>query len=136
MLIRPMVAADLSEVAAIQQAASGEAAQWEPADYLAYRSTVADEGGVVRAFLVVREVAAGSECEVLNLAVLPQYRGQGFARSLLREALETLGGKWWLEVRVSNTAARDFYKSQGFQEVGRRHNYYSEPYEDAIVMQR
>ena len=135
MLIRAMLAADVAVVAAIQQGCPGEAAQWNPSDYLAHRSTVAEEEGVVRAFLVVREVAPGLEGEILNLAVAPGYRGRGFARTLLREALGALAGHWWLEVRVSNAAARAFYKSQGFQEVGRRQKYYSDPGEDAIVMQ-
>jgi ribosomal-protein-alanine N-acetyltransferase len=40
----------------------------------------------------------------------------------------------FLEVRESNQAARIFYKSMGFQEVGIRKEYYQAPLEAAIVM--
>jgi len=39
-----------------------------------------------------------------------------------------------LEVRDSNKAARGFYGSFGFIEVGRRPGYYADPVEDAILM--
>ena len=41
-----------------------------------------------------------------------------------------------LEVRVSNTAARNLYKQMGFVEAGIRKNYYSETKEDALILWR
>ena len=41
---------------------------------------------------------------------------------------------WFLEVRESNDAAINLYKTLGFAATGRRENYYSEPPEAAIVM--
>ena len=39
-----------------------------------------------------------------------------------------------LEVRESNDPALRLYRKYGFQEVGRRKNYYEKPREDAILM--
>ena len=41
-----------------------------------------------------------------------------------------------LEVRASNTSAIQLYLKHGFEEVGRRKNFYSNPKEDAIIMTR
>jgi ribosomal-protein-alanine N-acetyltransferase len=84
-------------------------------------------------FLVWRPLAEG-ECEVLNLAVAPEFRRQGVARELLNPLLNLRGTQAFLEVRESNQAARIFYKSMGFQEVNIRRDYYGSPAESAIVM--
>lgn len=77
---------------------------------------------------------------VTNIAVLPAYRRRGVARALT-EALLQYGVQnglriVTLEVRESNIAARELYKSLRFNDVGRRVNYYSRPSEDAILMTR
>ena len=41
-----------------------------------------------------------------------------------------------LEVRPSNEAAIALYQSFGFEEVGRRRNYYDLPKEDALILTR
>ena len=46
-----------------------------------------------------------------------------------------LGGRILrLEVREHNQTARGLYQSLGFREVGRRRDYYTQPTEDAILM--
>ena len=77
------------------------------------------------------------ECQILNLAVLPQYRRMGAARALL-SAMEEEASKLGiddstLEVRVSNSAAIALYESCGYTAAGIRKNYY-ENSEDAIIM--
>jgi GNAT superfamily N-acetyltransferase len=74
----------LAAIAEIQ-AASPEAAQWMPADYLAQLLLVAAGGTGVVGFVAARPVA-DREFEILNLAVAPEFRRQGIARELL-EAL-------------------------------------------------
>lgn len=78
------------------------------------------------------------EMHILNLAVHPQHRRQGIARALLLEAIDQ-GKGWgartiWLEVRPSNTPARALYESVGFKEMGRRHHYYEDTREDALLL--
>lgn len=78
------------------------------------------------------------EAHITNVAVHPDYRGTGCGRSLMTELLgraAVLGAvKITLEVRVSNVAARELYKSLGFVERGFRRKYYSDNNEDAIIM--
>jgi [ribosomal protein S18]-alanine N-acetyltransferase len=130
--IRPATAADLVAIAAIQ-AASPEAAQWDPAGYLDHDCRVAVAGALVLGFLVVRQTTPG-ENEILNLAVDPAARRTGVARGLLEDALARTKGTWFLEVRASNAAAIRLYESAGFERAGRRPGYYREPAEEAIVM--
>ena len=142
-VIRPGRPCDLGEVAAIQ-AASPEAAHWDAADYLQYDFRVCVQDGRVAGFLVARRVAP-DESELLNLMVAPEFRRKGLARALLQELLAagaTPGqakasptkSSLYLEVRESNQAARNLYKSMGFQEVNIRPEYYQSPPEAAIVM--
>ena len=135
LLIRRGFEPDLPEVAAVQNA-SPEAAPWNVIDYLQYDFRVADAGGRVAGFLVSR-VVAERESEVLNLAVMPDFRRQGVARKLLKSLLVEARGAVYLEVRKSNQVAREFYKSMGFKEFGSRSGYYDSPgglSETAIVM--
>ena len=122
----------MEAIAAIQ-AASPEAAQWKPADYLAHDLWVAAGESGVMGFLVARTVA-GQEFEILNLAVAPQFRRQGVARALFEALLQDHHGTFFLEVRESNRAAQMCYKSLGFQSVTCRRGYYEGPPEPAIVM--
>ncbi len=130
--IRPGQPSDLPAVAAIQSA-SPEASLWNPEDYLSYDFRVATLQDCLAGFLVTRTVADG-EREILNLAVAPEFRRQGVARDLVRSFLEELNGAVYLEVRASNSAARNLYKSLGFQEVTVRKEYYDSPPEGGIVM--
>jgi [ribosomal protein S18]-alanine N-acetyltransferase len=132
--VRGLLDADLPEVAALQQACAGQAAQWNPLDYLDYSSLVAECDGMVRGFLVLRQIVPGEEAEILNLAVHPAFRRQGVAAMLLARARLQCPGQLWLEVRKSNAAALAFYTHHGFLATGLRRNYYTHPEEDAIVM--
>jgi ribosomal-protein-alanine N-acetyltransferase len=123
---------DLEEVAAIQEA-SPEAARWNVSEYPQYDFRVAVRGRRIAGFLVCRNVA-DDERELLNLAVAPEFRRHGVARDLLAGLLAEAPGAIFLEVRESNRAARNIYKSMGFQEVGNRPGYYENPLEAAIVM--
>jgi ribosomal-protein-alanine N-acetyltransferase len=124
--------ADLAEVAAIQTA-SPEAAQWNAADYLNYELRVFISESRVAGFLVSRVVAPG-ECELLNLAVAPEFRRRGVARTLVQSLAAEFPGEIYLEVRESNEPARRLYAALGFQESGVRPKYYHSPAESAIVM--
>jgi [ribosomal protein S18]-alanine N-acetyltransferase len=136
-LIRVGGPEDLAEIRAIQ-AASPEASQWDPSDYLRYDLRVAiEDEGRLSGFAVSRQTAA-DEIELLNLAVAPAFRRRGVARELVKSIVEShetgAAISVFLEVRESNLPARAFYKSLNFQEVTIRQNYYDQPLESAIVM--
>jgi ribosomal-protein-alanine N-acetyltransferase len=76
--------------------------------------------------------------ELANMAVTLQHRRRGLGAFLLSRILEVARERGietlFLEVRVSNEAARKLYTRFGFSEVGLRRGYYREPKEDARVM--
>jgi len=86
-------------------------------------------------FIIVDEIAG--EAFIDDLAVFPAYQRQGIASALLGQAEvgAILRGcpKIHLEVRESNTPARTLYEARGYQQVGRRKNFYQNPTEDAIL---
>lgn len=129
MIVRLAGPEDLPALEEIQ-AASPEASQWRPAEYLHYTCYVT-EGG----FLVTRPTAPG-ESEILNLAVAPAERRKGVARRLLEHAFAASPGDWFLEVRASNVPAIRLYETLGFQASGTRSAYYRTSPEAAIVMHR
>jgi len=67
------------------------------------------------------------EEELLLFAVLPQYRRRGVGTRLLRRYVETAQARGiqriLLEVRRGNSA-EGLYRSQGFEPIGMRPNYY------------
>jgi ribosomal-protein-alanine N-acetyltransferase len=79
------------------------------------------------------------EAHIMNLAVSPAKRKQGYARQLLDHALKLFREKGisecYLEVREHNRDAQRLYKRFGFEVIGRRKKYYPETGEDALVMQ-
>jgi len=138
--IRPACDLDLPRLLELQTA-SPEAAQWGREQYhsaiagqFSLRCLVAERGERVQGMIVFRGPLAG-ESEILNLAVAPQYRRRGIGGALLRAACEQ-PAELFLEVRRSNLSGIEFYRRCGFQEVGRRKDYYRDPPEDAIVMKR
>jgi ribosomal-protein-alanine N-acetyltransferase len=87
-------------------------------------------------FIVARELA--NEIHINNVAVKPEFRGQGLGRRLLNEALRWGRGRRAsqavLEVRAGNEAAQQLYRGCGFEVIGRRRRYYRSPVEDALLM--
>ncbi|MFO7785886.1 MAG: ribosomal protein S18-alanine N-acetyltransferase [Thermodesulfobacteriota bacterium] len=81
---------------------------------------------------------AGKDLRVQNIAVHPGRRKRGLGMLLLDKALQAAwaGGLEGvrLEVRTSNLPAQHLYTKRGFREAGRRHKYYRDTGEDAIVM--
>jgi ribosomal-protein-alanine N-acetyltransferase len=75
--------------------------------------------------------------EILTVCTAPQYRRQGVARMLMETFLSSVPDSVEsiaLEVRQSNTAAIELYKSFGFEKAGVRKRFYTDPVEDADVM--
>jgi len=77
---------------------------------------------------------------IISIAVLPEYRRRGLAKSLLENALRILKENYrceeaYLEVRVSNLPAISLYQKLGFVVVRTSKRYYIDG-EDAYVMAR
>jgi ribosomal protein S18 acetylase RimI-like enzyme len=68
---------------------------------------------------------------IANVAVHPNYRRQGIARSLtiqsIKHSRQRGAPATWLHVREGNVAAIDLYRSLGFVERARRTTWHSQP---------
>lgn len=71
---------------------------------------------------------------VTNVAVLPEYRRQGIAKMLIEKQMQNEMSFITLEVRESNLPAIKLYESCGFENVGIRPKFYTNPTENAIIM--
>ena len=92
----------------------------------------------------VLTVGAG-EAHLLNLSIAAAWQRRGLGRELLSYLIVFIGKikvtALYLEVRVSNTAARALYMQAGFREISVRRGYYpmrinnADGREDAIVLE-
>ncbi len=80
-------------------------------------------------FVISRQAA--DEAEILSVAVAPEARGRGHARTLLLAHLQDLAHagvrKVHLEVENGNEPALALYRRLGFTKVGQREGYYVRP---------
>ncbi len=78
--------------------------------------------------------------EILKVGVYPQYQRQGIGTQLMEsaysEGIRRGCRRCFLEVRKSNQNAIQFYYGHKFKISGSRLNYYTDPVEDAWVMER
>lgn len=140
--IRLAVPDDLAGILAIEHVAfsdpwSADSFRPEFSDEYTFFS-VAVVDGVIAGYVIARIVAR--QGEIANIAVAPAQRGSGLGGQLLDAAVAAAEAAEceavWLEVRESNTAARQLYTSRGFVLIGRRRRYYRLPVEDALVLRR
>ena len=110
--------------------------RFEMTENPASRCWVFDVDGKITGMLVAWLLV--DEAHIATIATHPEYRRQGIARKLLTYALRYMSKEGavtsFLEVRESNTAARDMYHQFGYEVVGRRKRYYKDTDEDAILM--
>jgi ribosomal-protein-alanine N-acetyltransferase len=144
--IRPMAAADLARVLAIDRGLP-EAPHWPLSAYL---NAVDSKSMPRRIALVAAGLQAGPVlgftvasllpplAELETIAVAAENQRQGLGRQLflaLAVELRAAGAnELLLEARPSNQPALALYRSLGFVQSGLRPGYYADPIEDAILM--
>jgi len=143
--IRPATVADVPRIRQLEEQAS-TAAHWTQGQYDSLFSPDAPAHVVLVAtdtpsqrpvlgFLVAR--CSPDEWEIENVVVEVAVRHQGLGSALVRELLNQAGmagaAAVVLEVRESNAFARQLYEKNGFIQEYRRKDYYSGPFEHAIV---
>lgn len=110
----------------------GELAQRETRRYF-----VAERGGALLGYAGL--LVGPGEADVLTLGVVPEARGGGVGRTLLRELLDRAGQEGCstvlLEVRADNEPALGLYTSAGFERVSVRRGYYADG-TDALLLRR
>ena len=142
LLIREMTVEDVAAVAALE-----EENFFRPWSYDAFLKTLSDENYVV---IIAEDTDAllgycvllctGEEADITNVCTAPAARGKGVATQMLTVLMEEGCARgvseFFLEVRESNTPARNLYMKLGFEEIGLRKNYYEEPKEHAVLMKK
>lgn len=139
-MIRPMKAADVPSVAALEKLCFSD--PWSVSSIASELDNplslwlVWEEDGTAAAYLGVQRVPP--QADVMNVAVSPALRRRGIARALFAELERRLPeiDELFLEVRASNSGAIALYRTLGFEQVGRRPNYYLDPREDALILRK
>ena len=143
MQFRPMREEDLDELLRIERAAypypwtMGNFRDCLGAGYSCWVGEI--EGRLAGYWLMMSVVGEG---HILNCCIAPQWQRQGYGRHLMahlfKVAQDHNNHTLYLEVRVSNEAAKRLYASLGFEFIGQRRNYYptDNGREDALVMRR
>lgn len=148
--VEPMCEHDLIEVIEIE-----EVSRLSPWGWDAYHSQLVQGALMLVARAIKTPTTLGLESRVLgyiathnvidelhitNIAVRPEFRCYGIASTLLCQTFKLAKhsgiASALLEVRSSNHEARMLYDKLGFQLIGTRYSYYSQPIEDALVMRR
>jgi ribosomal-protein-alanine N-acetyltransferase len=137
---RRMTEADLDAVLKIEYAAFSH--PWTRGIFLdglkSYEIWLMFEGGQQVGHGVINVII--DEAHLLNITVKPESQGRGLGLALLEKlmqrAYELNGRECFLELRASNQSAYRLYERYGFNEVGRRRDYYPAVggREDALVM--
>lgn len=137
---RPMTEADLDAVLKIEYAAFSH--PWTRGIFLdglkSYEIWLMFEGNQQVGHGVVQVII--DEAHLLNITVKPESQGRGLGLRLLERlmsrAYQLNARECFLELRDSNRAAYRLYERFGFNEIGRRRDYYpvAGGREDALVM--
>ncbi|NWO06397.1 MAG: ribosomal protein S18-alanine N-acetyltransferase [Alteromonadaceae bacterium] len=126
---RPLVNRDLPEVLEIERL--GHSHPWSESVFLGcfrdnYQLWALCREDSLVGYAIVSHLY--DEAHLLNICVHPDLRRCGAGRLLLRhalaEALRAGAACMILEVRESNHPAAGLYLSEGFEEIGRRPDYY------------
>jgi ribosomal-protein-alanine N-acetyltransferase len=107
-------------------------------DYASTLALVAEATGEVAGWCCCRHESP--EAELLKVTVAAKWRRRSVATRLLislENKLRAIGVEsLYLEVRSKNVPATKFYDQAGFTVHGRRINYYSQPSDDALILQK
>lgn len=138
--IRVMSTRDLRGVAAVERASYEF--PWSPGIFrdcllAGYQCLVLVVDGDISGYAIMS--VAAREAHILNLCVHPELQRGGHGRCLLHALCvraNALGvERVFLEVRPSNDAAINLYRSAGFEQIGVRPSYYQAVggREDAVI---
>ena len=138
--VRRMTASDVNSVCEIERACFTR--PWTGQNFLDSLNNgcsvffVSLDGGTITGFIGADDV--GGEVYISNVAVREEFRKRGIASALIDAmnsyCIDNNAEFITLEVRVSNTPAVNLYEKSGFENLGRRKNFYSAPNEDAFIM--
>lgn len=119
----------------------------DPWSEKALAEELSNSNAVFRVALIDGEVAGYvgmlhvlDEGDICNVAVFDRFRRKGVASALIQHlvdyGVENQLSFITLEVRESNIGAQKFYETMGFETIGVRKNFYDNPKEHAILMNK
>lgn len=119
----------------------------DPWSEKALTEELSNPNAVFRVALIDGEVAGYvgmlhvlDEGDICNVAVFDRFRRKGVASALIQHlvdyGVENQLSFITLEVRESNIGAQKFYETMGFETIGVRKNFYDNPKEHAILMNK
>ena len=119
----------------------------DPWSEKALAEELSNSNAVFRVALIDGEVAGYvgmlhvlDEGDICNVAVFDRFRRKGVASALIQHlvdyGVENQLSFITLEVRESNIGAQKFYETMGFETIGVRRNFYDNPKEHAILMNK
>jgi ribosomal-protein-alanine acetyltransferase len=140
--IQPFTENDLEAVAKLEQKAGD--VRWTRTHF------ESELGSEIGRFFVLRQGSnilgyggywnVQGEAQITNLVVSPDIRRQGVGSHLLQFLMDHAAAEGCarvtLEVREKNQPAHALYKKAGFGVQGKRPNVYTEPADNAILMEK
>lgn len=142
MTIREMAFEDLDQVMEIEN--ENFTVPWTAEGFFTYLLRmdalflVAEEKEKILGYCGV--IMAADEGDITNVSVKKEQQGRGIGKELVTELIRRTKEQGvtalFLEVRESNQAALGLYEKMGFERMGIRKGYYTDPTEDAITMSR
>ncbi|MGL5042932.1 MAG: ribosomal protein S18-alanine N-acetyltransferase [Culicoidibacterales bacterium] len=104
------------------------------------RVFIRKSGALISGYILCKISFIDGFIEVFKVVISPESRRMGIAKSLFEElfdyAEEVKVSEVILEVRASNKGAISLYKNLGFDIMGERKNYYTNPQEKAIIFRK
>ena len=112
----------------------------EFSEYFGFKAVLVSEESKKKliGFFLARSIC--ENLEILKLGVFPECQRRGIGTHLMHsayaEGIKRGCSRCFLEVRKSNQSAIQFYYNHNFRIAGTRLNYYTNPVEDAWIMER
>ena len=101
------------------------------------RYIVANDGATIVGYAGI--ALAGEVADIHTLTVIPEFRRQGIATSMLRDLEAWAESKGveavMLEMREGNNEAQPLYEKAGYHAISRRDNYYAKGIH-AVIMRK
>ena len=140
--LRPMIEADIGQVISIEQEVY--VFPWSELTFrnciqAGYYCWLLVKGAKIIGYGIMSIV--GDEAHILNLCIRAKLQNSGWGSSLLTHMLQFAKQQQvqlaLLEVRLSNKIALQLYQKMGFNQIGRRKDYYPAEMsrEDALILE-
>jgi [ribosomal protein S18]-alanine N-acetyltransferase len=141
--IRPAGQEDITDIAAIEKTAQSAWSYAQIKAELEHSNTTILVAAKNRHKSIVGWCCARHippEAELLKITLMPQHRRSGIGSALIstlfKHCLKTQCNEIYLEVRLKNQAALQFYRKIGFLRLAQRKNYYRDPIDDCLIFKK